>query len=665
MRFIRILFQQFVLPVLAWMITIIPIAYGQKDNIPVIENTFPYMHIPALKVSGSIHSLMDSALNIFRKDPDAALPLFHQALDVSIVAGFPAIASDAFAHIATIYNNKGMYDKAYLETLKTLLLARAYKMDGLLPAVYNSFANRYQRVGQLDSAMIYYYKAIEVVEKDSAFPNKSALPALYTNLSGILAKMGEEEKGLKYLLKAETIAKNTGNKNILALILINKGSAYISLGDLAQSDISLKEALSVARQNHLLQWQHLALSNLGSASYKQGKHKEALAYLEEAVRLKGNIDPNYQNVNISLLGEVYLAMKNYKKAEQYLQQSLQNAERLRIARGRKEGNRMLALLYAQSGRYKKAFEYQYTYMQIKDSIESQEMKQNINQLEIKYQTAQKDKSIIEKELKISKQITLIRRKNLWIGIIVSGTMLLIIIGLLLYRVNRHKQRLQSEKMLNLEQKHIIDQLKAAMNGEEKERTRIARELHDGIGSMIASMKMHLGAFNEAYPELQNADNLNKLSHILSGTASEVRKTAHNLMPDVLTRQGLKGALLQYCESNNNSKLHIDLQYHVPQPMSKSAELFVYRIVQELVQNVVKHAKASHAVVQVMFYEDYLNIMIEDNGIGFDTTLPFIGMGLHSLRSRTEALHGYISIDSGEGKGTILHVKFSHTQLNNL
>jgi signal transduction histidine kinase len=624
---------------------------------------------PAVKGTGhkEIEAILDSATALAHQNPDAALLLFKKALDLSINGGYGLEATDAFSHIITIYNNKGQYDEALAETRRVEALVVDGKVPDLLPAVYNSLANRYQRKGLYDSAMRYYYAAIAAVEKGKTF-NEASLPTLYTNLSGVLEIMGDDVKSLQYLQKAEHIARDIKHSHLLALILINKGNIFNNLRQQDSSIHNLKEALAIARAKHFLQWQHLALSNLGSVYYYGNQPREALTYLEEAVKLKGDVDPNYQNTNISLLGKVYLSLGDYRRAEEYLRLSLEKAQQLNIARGVLEGHSTLSRLYAQQGNFKAAYRHQASFVQLKDSIEGKETKQNINQLEVKYRTAQKDKELVQKELQISRQKSLLKQRNLWIMGISAGALLLAAIAALLYslyRSNWHQKRFQEQKFRSLEQEQEIGQLRAMMRGEEKERIRIAQDLHDGIGGMLASIKMNLNAIGDEQPELCTLPGFAKVSGMLADTAREVRKTAHNLMPDALSRQSLREALLWYCENNSSSLLQVDLRYDVSEPGSKAGELFLYRIVQELVQNIVKHAHASYAVVQLMLYDGRLSITVEDNGNGFDSELPVTGSGLANLKKRVEMLQGYIAISSRKNSGTTTHIEFDFVKLKNL
>ncbi|MFA6059058.1 MAG: sensor histidine kinase [Taibaiella sp.] len=644
------------------------VLHGQKLPGHIRKEQSPISTASPLPNNKQVILLIDSAIALSQQDADAALTLLHKAIKAALHHGRDSDAAEAFSHIITIYNNKGKYQEAYAFGQQMLEIALSRKMEVMLTTVYNSFANRFQRTGHYDSSMYYYYKAIATVEQSKTYPNKAALPTLYTNLSGVLILLGDDEKCIAYLNKAEAIAKEIKRWHLLSLILINKGNAFNNLRQHDSSSKNLIEALAIAKKNNYLQWEHLALSNLGSTKYQQGKLKEALYYLQQAIKLKGDIDPNYQNTNISLLGKVYLSLGNYTLAENYLLQSLRTAEQLNIARDLVESHQLLAGLYDKINDHKKAFDHQYLYTVLKDSIEGQETKQNINQLEIKYQTAQKDKELVKKELQISKQKTQIKQRNLWIVGISSGALLLAAIVTLLYTLYRsswHQKRFQDEKFRNLEQEQEIGQLRAMMKGEEKERIRIAQDLHDGIGGMLASIKMNLNTIGKEQSELRILPNFIKVSGMLNETATEVRKTAHNLMPDALSKQDLRAALLQYCENNSSTTLHIDLQYDVAEQINKDAELFIYRIVQELVQNMVKHAKASYAVIQLMLHNNSLSITVEDNGIGFDTTVPTKGSGLQNMNKRVETLQGYISISSGKGKGTTVHIEFDFNKLKKL
>lgn len=639
---------------------------AQDHPVPIYDELYNKLEYP--KADTNIRSLLEHGVNRYKQAPDSALPVFMKVLQQATVRQQQHEISEAFSYIVTIYNNRGAYDRAYQITRVMHQQATEKKWTEVLPAVYNSFANRHQRMGAYDSAMYYYYQAIHTIEANPQYANPSALPTLYTNLSGILEVLGKFERGLFYLNKAEAEARLLDHRHLLTLILINKGNAFNNLKQYDSSFNCLKEALQIAEDNKYLQWQHLALCNLGSTLYEQGRASAALPYLLQALNLKGDIDPRYRSTNIASLGKVYLALKNYAMAEHYLSLSIEKATLLSISRDLVDGYHARAGLYFETGQYKKAYEDLFTYLGLKDSVESKETIHHISQLEVKYQTTLKDKEITEKQLQISQQQAQIKQKNLWITGISFGALLLAAIsGLLysLYKTNWHQKRLQDEKVKSLEQIQEIALLRAMMKGEEKERTRIAQDLHDGIGGMLAAIKMNVHSLKDETPELQQRPGYNKISDMLTDAATEVRKTAHNLMPDALARQGLRDALLHYCEQNSNKQLHIDMQFESGAIDNKTAELFIYRLIQELIQNIVKHADASRAVVQFMRIHDTYSITVEDNGKGFNQQADTTGSGLKNIHGRVHTLNGFIDISSGHGKGTIVHIEFDYLRLKNL
>jgi signal transduction histidine kinase len=154
--------------------------------------------------------------------------------------------------------------------------------------------------------------------------------------------------------------------------------------------------------------------------------------------------------------------------------------------------------------------------------------------------------------------------------------------------------------------------------------------------------------------------------MLQDTTSEIRKTAHNLMPNVLLRHDLGEALRIYCEHiNASNELTITLRlYGDLKQLDKSVELFLYRMSQELIQNIIKHANASQAVVELELRDDTMNIIVEDNGIGFEVNSSYSGFGLQNLQFRVQALQGTLSIESAKEIGTTIIIQFDLNKLSN-
>lgn len=619
--------------------------------------------------TAGIKQWMDTVIVFSKRRPLESIPFFNELLHLSITSNFDYGAFNSYSNIITIYNNKGQYEAAFARMRQMYAVAVKTELPQFRAAVLNSLGNYYQRKGQYDSASHYYFTALEDLE-GKANISPSIIPAIYGNLSGIFEHTGEYEKGLQYLQKAEPAIRTSGNNYYLALILINKGNALLKLGHTDSSIGPLKEALQLARKYEYTQWQHLALSDIAQSYFRLNDHQTALYYLQEALKLKGDIDPVYQTSNTSILGDIYFAAKDYKQAEYYWQKTLASATELKISKSILHAHKMLGELYQATRQYELAYKHANSYSILRDSLLKTDILNRTSTLDKKYQTAEKDKEIAENKLLINKKQHEIQNRNLWIGIVATGTLALAMLTAFLYSrflISKSKQRSQEEQLSNIEREQEILQLKSMVSGEEKTRIQISRNLHDGIGGQMASLTMLLSMIKNKYQSGKQVEHdMQKLSMMLQETAKELRQAAHNLMPDMLNRQSLKEVLLHYCEQNSRENLRLDLQYDDNIILTKNAELFIYRIIQELVQNVIKHAEADFTAIQLMQTGNVLAITVEDNGKGFDSTRDMgNGQGLQSIRSRVEHLNGYMSADAAPQFGATIHIELDFSKLQQL
>lgn len=224
----------------------------------------------------------------------------------------------------------------------------------------------------------------------------------------------------------------------------------------------------------------------------------------------------------------------------------------------------------------------------------------------------------------------------------------------------HKQKLQQEKINSFDQQMEITRLNATINGEERERIRIAQELHDGIGGLLAISTINFEQVkNDLY--LENEGNFSEGLKLLKEASVELRKTAHNIMPEILLQKGLVEAVKYFCErmAGNNS-INISFQtVGTIKKFNKEFELLLYRITQELLHNILKHSKATEALVQICFHEEGLDLTVEDNGIGMPAERRSFssGMGLQSIQDRIKAINGHMEIKSEPGHGTGIYIEF--------
>jgi signal transduction histidine kinase len=330
-----------------------------------------------------------------------------------------------------------------------------------------------------------------------------------------------------------------------------------------------------------------------------------------------------------------------------------------------DAHRTLADSYEAIGDYRNALLQKNRYIFLSDSLMRKDKIDMINRLEVRYRIVEKDKILAEQKLKIAAIESRVNNRNLLIIAIVLAA-LFSVMGFALWRKkNIHKQKLQQERIDNLQQKMEIERLNATINGEEKERARIARDLHDGIGALLTGAKMNFELVKKNSQYTHNPDFMEGLK-LLEETAAGLRDTAHNIMPEVLLQEDLADAVRSFCERmTGKGGARISFQtLGLPVKTDALFNLTVYRIIQELIQNVRKHARASSLLVQMNFQPGGgLDITVEDDGVGMDpeSAGKSNGIGLSNVKERVKQLGGRMDINSSPGKGTSIYLEFEQVK----
>lgn len=572
---------------------------------------------------------------------------------------FPAMCS----RLSEIYQGKGAYLKGIqiAETGLLMMTGNSIKNAKTLADLYINIASGYYYLSNYEKAATYYYTAIKEIEgrgKDNL-----TLGRAYCNIALVLYKMGERQKAHYYLDKAKTVAYIENAPKLLTSMLITSGNISLDERDYSNAIHFYKQAIAITsddtQHNRIIEL--TALRNIGLAYINDDKPTKAIPYLQKASNLPiDEINPYYSNIDQSL-GLAYLQLKNYDKAQQYFLSSLSIAEKFNMLAEIAQLQNWLGELYEEKGDYKKALHFQKQYQEMHEQMYTSERTLIVNDLEVKYRTAQKDKEITSNKLLITQQKGRIWKKNLLIASISVAGIAIVILAILFYS---YRHRLQKRKLQVLQQEQELKMMQSIMEGEERERTRMARELHDGIGGMLSTTRMYFDKLPDGHPTLSLADDYTEAIQLLDETLSEVRKSAHNLLPELVLRHGLPEAVRLYCSKvSKGKKTAVDFQYYGHlETDSNSFHLSVYRIIQELIQNIFKHAKATEAIVQLSADSDVLSVTVEDNGIGMaQGVIPNHGLGLLSIRNRIKSLGGRFNMNSVEGKGTYIYLEFDLQQ----
>lgn len=561
--------------------------------------------------------------------------------------------------------NKGDYDKAITICKQGISICNNTPEGNLkMSVLYNYIGASFQFKGDFDSAICYFYLAVEKAEHNDS--GSLQLMRIYNNMSLTFNRTLNNGKAIFYLEKAEQLALKNNWDNLLPAILLNKGRIYKEEKKFKLSETTFLRALALCDITDGMEkasgmpvsvMKLVIYTNLGQLNLDQNRISQAKKYLDLALPLSADVNPYYQIPVRLALGRVYFKLKDYKRAEENVLIAISKSESSKINDGLAEGHLLISTIYERQTRFEQAYKHLSQAYELEENIRGVDRTENSRLLEVKYRTAQKDKEIAQRKLAVIQKDRLIRNKNIWITSISFGLISLLVFLIVVYKNYNHRQHLQEQKILSIEQNKHIEILKATAEGEEKERNRIAGNLHDGIGSIISAAKMN---FSTLHTIASDKLVFERSMNLLNEAAFELRTTAHNLMPQMLLQEGLGSATKDFCERVSNSKL-LNIEYQAYgdfQPTEEiNFELSVYRIIQELVNNIIKHSAARKALVQLSMSNDLLAITVEDDGNGIAGKDWANGTGLKNMREKVSIFNGMMSIDSTPEKGTQVYIEF--------
>jgi signal transduction histidine kinase len=526
----------------------------------------------------------------------------------------------------------------------------------------------YNKFGKKDSTLHMYMAAINELEKHRA----EALPTLsvvYMNLGHIHGDNFDDitqrkegyEKVIYYYKKGEQASREAKDTVRLVSALASLSTTYASV-DAKKALGYGKESLQLAKL--IDDYSSLALANdaYARAQLTANRFDEALVYSNEAVKnaLLAE-DISYYFLTHYTLADILGARKEYQKQVQVLEKTLETC---------KDGigihllyriHENLSNAYAHIGNHQKAYSNLKQSILYSDSSINDYNNKIIAELETKYQSAQKEKTLSQQQLQISQKEVQLQRTQQLIWLSVAAAVVAILSASLVWLQYRNKQRLHQQQLQALENEKQLQLMQAVIQGEEKERGRIAKELHDGVAGILSAAKMQLSALIMKDQRPSQTKSHEQVVSLLDEAHQEVRKTSHNLMPEVLLKYGLQDALQRYC-SNISTPEKLDVifsSWGEIGPYKQHFELAIYRIVQELLGNVIKHAKATTAHVQLSKHQELLLLEVEDNGTGFSSATALTSIGLQSLQARVQSLNGNISFES-RNTGLTVHLEFDVT-----
>lgn len=504
-------------------------------------------------------------------------------------------------------------DLALKNFLNALRFAKMTKENYLISMAYGASSSAYNQLRLFDKAIELDLEYLDFAKKSN---DNLILAKAYNNLSASFLNAGNTEKHEIYSKEYEKLIPWLKNPYYKWLQVYNRSLFFAEQGLMEKALAESKKSISIAKKEHLTPLK-LADSYYSTAYILSlsEKFEESNIYMEEISRLADSIQsPEYKMYAVSGLAENYYRLGNYKEA----------ADNLRLQ------------------------------IQLSDSISSEKTKINANYLYIKNKIDQKNTQLQLQEEKIN-------RKNLLNWILIGAIISILAIAILAYRNYNHRKKIQQQLITELETEKQLFATQSLLKGQEEERMRIAKDLHDGLGGLLSGVKLQLGAMkgNLILTE-ENGNAFNHALNKLDESISEMRRVAHNMMPETLLKFGLQQALSDYGNGlSQGQDFIINCEFFgLENRLDNSVEIVVYRIVQELVNNSVKHANARKILIQLMQHGNLLNITVEDDGKGFNFSKinTHNSAGLQNIQSRVNYLNGKMDIQSEPGKGTSVYIE---------
>lgn len=591
-------------------------------------------------------------LNYLTTDPLKAQQYAREGYRLASVIGDDQIKARLARLLGSTFTMTGRYDSAEFYLSLAEHLAGKTHSDELRGSINLSFGTLLTRQKRNDEAMRRFITARSIFEKNgdrenlrrtlaniaglfmyqhnysqaekyyleardisAALNNHSGLGQSYSGLVKISLEKQQTEKALEYALASVNEFNLSGEKAYESVALKELAGIYLEINQIGKAKDAGLQSLTIARDAGIARYIASALGILADIAYREGNYLKSTEFAIESLKT--------DSTDIETKTRLLVVMTNCN-----------------ISLGKREQAKHFF------ERYRKEIDIQV----------DEKYRQSISEMEVQYETQ-------KKELKIHQ---LQARKRFITQSAVSAVVILALIVIILiftYKNIRTKKKLTEQRVVQLEQEKQLVATQSLLAGEETERQRLAGDLHDGLGGLLTGVKLKLSSLKEnTIFTSENTEHFGQALDLLDKSIAEMRRVAHNLMPETLMHYGLRTALTDFTAQltpagNPGIRLSTfgdDLRY------SRELEITVYRITQELVNNSLKHARASLIDVQLFTEADRICVQVIDDGTGFsaEADSPLCkGKGLQSIRDRITAFNGRFEILSEPGKGTESTLEF--------
>lgn len=610
---------------------------------------------------------MEAGKLYFQTRPDTAALYIGQALELSEKINFERGIAKCRINRSFAHNNLGHYREAVADCQVAIPICARLGMKKELVAAYNNLGNAWDFQGNRWMAVDAFSKALAAMD-GVALPPQFPL-TVRNNIARQYNDLGLYEKGFEYGKKSLEEATALGDSAEVAVALHMMASSALSM---RRYDEALGYCRRVERLARAVDDPSLlvfALNNIAVNIFNK-QPVEAEKMMREALAISQKTGDLFGEVtSLESLAHFAIAGKNYPAAQKYSLDALAKAQTAGMNDEVANCYLLLSDIALATGDPRQYKKLRNQFFDISDTLAGNALVHATQELETKYETEKKEQQIVQLEQEKELQKLRLRQKNGLIGGLAALSALLFLAAFLSVRNLRQRRRLaeqaidiQQQQITQLKQEQQLSVADAVLRSQEEERSRLARDLHDGLGGMLSGVKQSLNGMkgNQILTETSAAA-LGQVIHDLDRSIGELRHIARNMMPEALVRFGLRDALQDYCDHlRQTGPLNVHYQAFglEKQRLPQQVEVILFRIAQELLNNIVKHANAKTVLVQLMENDGRVSLTVEDDGKGFDPeklkTAP--GVGWLNIQSRVEYLNGTLDLRSEAGKGTSVSIE---------
>jgi two-component system NarL family sensor kinase len=595
------------------------------------------------------------AIELLGMDPDASQKMIDRSSALAQKANYYKGISNVYYYKSIQSSFRGDFPAMKENAEKCLAISTKYNFPANIASSYNSLGIYHWQTGNYAEAIKSHLAALKIRER---IKDETGIAKSLGNLGQVYMDNGKYKEAESYSLRCLALGKKLQNSYITINclhILANLSSSKKNYIMALKFDM---EALPICLRENNKRGLSQIYSNMAHCYEAMHLYDKALKYQLEVLAFdeffgdKKQISDTYLNI-----GEIYMDKTQYAQAIIWLKKSLVLSKETQFKKGQKDAWRLLSAVYEKTGNYKDALTAHQKYQGINEDVVNENNDKQIALIQTQYETQKKEQQIklLNKENTIQKLSIISRNKT--IGFIIGFFAFAALVFALYYNRYKLKQKALMQQQRIEQQEHLTQ---AIIDAEEKERSRIASDLHDGVGQLFSAVKMNLGGLFDRIKIERDEDRFlaEKTVALVEESCKEVRVISHQMMPNMLLRSGIASDVKSFIEKIDSESLKVNVEaVGFKNKLESNVEIVLYRVIQEMVNNVIKHAQATRLDIKLIRDETGIRAMVSDDGIGFNILLKddFDGIGLKNIATRIEYLKGTVNYDSAPGKGTRVNI----------